>query len=319
MKFILPLLSVSLILAACMSFSEGAPAPQVTPPSPALGEGAGVRETPPPTETPLPTLTPTPVAMDGIAEDAKGDKLAYLNGEWLALPKLDAEYAKLMVDGEKVVAVDAEGEVAFEYDMAAKNWVEVNTLPDWVRTLESAGNTVDAERGIVYDAEGKVLGATGADVEWTEYPNGMVPLAAQDGSGEPPLEVPYAENFEDAIALVTGRLPWNNLTVRQQPTEEMVARSRVNYDRYLAQLFKELETQGRAVYENVDLYATDRKNYYVPVSFGNALLPGGREVTMLVYKPAYGALAEVIFIDIDTRELLEQLRNGSHDYEIVGP
>lgn len=115
MKFILPLLSVSLILAAC------APAPQVT-----VTPEATITSTPPPTETPLPTLTPTPVAVDGIAKDAEGNQLAYLNGEWTTLPPLGGEHAKLLQQPDgKVVAVDAEGEVVFEYDMAAHKWVEV--------------------------------------------------------------------------------------------------------------------------------------------------------------------------------------------------
>jgi hypothetical protein len=134
MKFILPLLSISLILAACT------PAPQVT-----VTPEATVTSTPPPTETPLPTLTPTPVAVDGIAEDAEGNKLAYLNGEWTVLPKLDADYPKLMVDGDKVVAVDAEGEVKFEYDLADGKWVEVVREPKIIYFADNAEMRADME------------------------------------------------------------------------------------------------------------------------------------------------------------------------------
>lgn len=118
-KFLFPILA--LILAACVSSSEGSSAPQVT-----VAPEATSTSTPPPTETPLPTLTPTPVAVNGIAENAEGDKLAFLNGEWRMLPELDADYASMRVDvNGSVVAVDADGEVAFEYDMVAQNWAEV--------------------------------------------------------------------------------------------------------------------------------------------------------------------------------------------------
>jgi hypothetical protein len=95
----LPLIALVLILTACLSPSGGQPAPQVT-----------VTSTPPPTDTPAPTMTPTPVAVDGIAENAEGNKLAYLNGEWTMLPALEGEYAKLLQQpGGKLVAVDADG------------------------------------------------------------------------------------------------------------------------------------------------------------------------------------------------------------------
>jgi hypothetical protein len=112
-----PLIIVSFLLASC--------APQVTPPSPALGEGTGVRETSP-TETPQPTLTPTPIAVDGIAEDAEGNKLAYLDGEWMVLPALDGSY-KLAADADGVRALDKDGAVKYELDMATGFWVEAES------------------------------------------------------------------------------------------------------------------------------------------------------------------------------------------------
>jgi hypothetical protein len=112
-----PLIIVSLLFASC--------APQVTPPSPALGEGTGVRESSP-TETPLPTLTPTPIAVDGIAEDPEGNKLAYLDGEWTVLPALDGDY-KLVADADGVRALDENGAVKHELDMATGFWGEAES------------------------------------------------------------------------------------------------------------------------------------------------------------------------------------------------
>jgi len=127
MKHILPLLSVVLILGAC--------SPQVT-----VASEVTVTLPPPPTETPLPTLTPTPIAVDGIAEDAKGNKLAYLDGEWLTLPDLEGDY-KLVADADGVRALDENGAVKYTLDMAAGEWVEVAqsyTLDDLVKMDDDA-------------------------------------------------------------------------------------------------------------------------------------------------------------------------------------
>jgi hypothetical protein len=76
----------------------------------------------PPTETPLPTLTPTPIAVDGIAEDAEGNKLAYVDGEWVVLPALDGDY-KLVADGDGVRALDENRVVKYALDMETGEWV----------------------------------------------------------------------------------------------------------------------------------------------------------------------------------------------------
>lgn len=120
MKYTLSILLI--ILAAC------APAPQMTVTPDATATST---LTPPPTETPLPTLTPTPIAVDGIAEDAEGNKLAYLSGEWTALPPLEGEYAKMLQQPDgAVVAVDEDGEVVYELNMAEGEWVEVEQKPE---------------------------------------------------------------------------------------------------------------------------------------------------------------------------------------------
>jgi hypothetical protein len=75
------------------------------------------------TLTPPPTLTPTPIVVDGIAEDVKGNKLAYLNGEWIILPELEGDF-RLMADKDGIRAVDSDGKVVYEYDMATGTWLE---------------------------------------------------------------------------------------------------------------------------------------------------------------------------------------------------
>jgi hypothetical protein len=75
------------------------------------------------TLTPPPTLTPTPIVVDGIAEDVKGNKLAYLNGEWIILPELEGDF-RLMADKDGIRAVDSDGKVVYEYDMATGEWLE---------------------------------------------------------------------------------------------------------------------------------------------------------------------------------------------------
>jgi hypothetical protein len=63
------------------------------------------------------------VAVDGIAADDEGNPLAYLNGEWLALPALDADYASMRVDENgRVVAVNANEMVVYEYDVDGGEW-----------------------------------------------------------------------------------------------------------------------------------------------------------------------------------------------------
>jgi hypothetical protein len=104
---IFPLIVIALLLSSC--------APQVTVTS-------EVTVTlPPPTD--LPTLTPTPVAVDGIAEDAEGNKLVYLDGEWMVLPALDGSY-KLAADADGVWALDKNDVVKYTLDMATGKWVE---------------------------------------------------------------------------------------------------------------------------------------------------------------------------------------------------
>jgi hypothetical protein len=106
---IFPLIVIALLLASCAT-------PQVTVTS-------EVTVTlPPPTETPFPTLTPTPVAVNGIAEDAEGNKLAYLNGEWVVLPALDDDY-KLVANADSVRALDENGVVKYALDMETGEWV----------------------------------------------------------------------------------------------------------------------------------------------------------------------------------------------------
>ncbi len=115
------LFTLIFFLAACTS------APQVTPPSPALGEGPGVRETPPPTDTPAPT--PTPVAVDGIATV---DGIHYIFDEsaqeWQALPELDAEFERVLVtEDERIVALDENGAEVYTLDMATGEWVKLES------------------------------------------------------------------------------------------------------------------------------------------------------------------------------------------------
>lgn len=150
------LLILALILTACVSSPEGSSAPQAT-----VTPKATPTSTPPPTETPLPTLTPTPVAVDGIAENAEGDKLAFLNGEWRMLPELDADYASMRVDENgAVVAVDADGEVAFEYDVAAQNWVEVVREPETIILAKNDQMARDIEASQMPD---DIVGIPGID------------------------------------------------------------------------------------------------------------------------------------------------------------
>jgi hypothetical protein len=124
------LFALILILAACTSTS------QVTPPSPALGEGSGVRETPPPTDTPAPT--PTPIAVDGVATI---DGIRYIFDEtaqeWQALPDVPAEVARVMVteDG-RIVALDEKNAEKYSLDMATREWVEAG------ETMELRGVTM---------------------------------------------------------------------------------------------------------------------------------------------------------------------------------
>jgi hypothetical protein len=106
-RTIFSLIVVSLLLAAC------APQVTVTP--------EATLTLPPPTD--LPTLTPTPIAVDGIAEDAEGNKLAYLDGEWTVLPDLEGDY-RLMADADGVRALDENGAVKYTLDMATGEWVE---------------------------------------------------------------------------------------------------------------------------------------------------------------------------------------------------
>jgi hypothetical protein len=131
-------MNIRLPLTALVILFTAACAPQSDSLLPA-GEGQGMREpSPPPTETPLPTLTPTPIAVDGIAEDAEGNKLAYLDGEWVALPEF-AESQAANVDrvevqkpgtkDQRIVALDADDVELYELSIDGKEWVEVEREP----------------------------------------------------------------------------------------------------------------------------------------------------------------------------------------------
>jgi hypothetical protein len=155
MKRIFSLLSVFLILAACSPQVTVTPEATLTPP--------------PPTVTPLPTLTPTPIAVDGIAENAEGNKLAYLDGEWVVLPDLDGEY-KLIADADGVRALDENGAVKYTLDMMTGEWVEV------VQAVEIS--TMEEFEREWYHEEGKIIkvadlygaGAATITVEKVEIP-----------------------------------------------------------------------------------------------------------------------------------------------------
>jgi|GEM_PF-6106253 len=137
------LFTFSLILAACA-------APQVTVTSEVTITLS------PPTETPFPTLTPTPVAVNGIAEDADGNKLAYFDGEWVALPEFaknqatDVDRVEVQKPGTKdqrIVALDAEDVELYELSINGKEWVEVEKELEVVMNLspsEAFTNARDA-------------------------------------------------------------------------------------------------------------------------------------------------------------------------------
>jgi hypothetical protein len=106
------LFALILILAACTS------APQNDSPLPP-GEGPGVRDTP--------ALTPTPVAVDGIATI---DGIHYIFDEaaqnWVALPELDADFARVMeTEDGRIVALDEKNAEKYSLDMATGEWVEL--------------------------------------------------------------------------------------------------------------------------------------------------------------------------------------------------
>jgi hypothetical protein len=138
-RTIYPLIVVSLLLAAC--------APQVTVTSEVT------LTSPPPTD--LPTLPPTPIAVDGIAEDAEGNKLAYVDGEWTVLPDLGGNY-KLVADADGVRALDANGAVKYALDMATGDWVKL-----------------ESEAVLLAQADFEKYGFPTEGLEWLEDENGV--------------------------------------------------------------------------------------------------------------------------------------------------
>jgi hypothetical protein len=107
-------------------------------------------------------MTPTPVAVDGIAEDAEGNKLAYLNGEWTMLPPLEGEFARMLhqPDG-KVMAVDAGGKVVFELDMAEGKWKEVVREPEFIYLAETPEMAADMKKWIDVPEVVQIMGPDG--------------------------------------------------------------------------------------------------------------------------------------------------------------
>ncbi|MEN9564461.1 MAG: hypothetical protein RIR73_2705 [Chloroflexota bacterium] len=136
MKITFPLLAI-LFLSACAS-SQVTVTSEVTVTSPPL-----------PTETPFPTTTPTPVAVDGVATiDGVPHIFDETSQNWVALPDVPGEFAKIMVTDDKlVVALDKDGVELYSLDMETGEWVEAVTFEPMELSVKKIG-TCDYEADI---------------------------------------------------------------------------------------------------------------------------------------------------------------------------
>lgn len=136
MKIFIPLVAM-VILSACAS-SQVTVTSEVTVTSPPL-----------PTETPFPTTTPTPVAVDGVATiDGAPHIFDETAQNWVALPDVPGEYAKVMVtDDRRIVALDKDGVELYSLNMEKNVWVEAFTFEPMELSTEKIG-TCDYENDI---------------------------------------------------------------------------------------------------------------------------------------------------------------------------
>lgn len=97
------------------------------------------------TSTPPPTLTSTPIAVNGIAEDAEGNKLAYLDGEWVVLPAFDDaqsdEIDRVVVlnqgkENQRIVALGADDAELYELSAKGDEWIKLEKVYESCADLE---------------------------------------------------------------------------------------------------------------------------------------------------------------------------------------
>lgn len=186
------------------------------------------------------------------------------------------------------------------------------TLPDGLREHIANGGGFDEEKGVAWNEEGLVMWAMDANGEWIEY-NGIVSLPAQDGSGAPPLEVPFYVDANFAFAAITDELPWGEPPYKYR--EKQVKAVNTENDRYWDAI------KTGSVGHGVDITMTNNTEVTAEISIAYVQLP---EMNMSISRLGYASADtdyyfKRVLIFTDGQTLANQLEQNDPNIYIPSP